>query len=54
LLDRRDLVSGFLNGQRRADVCGSPAVYHAIVLDEVANDADGIVQSTLRFVDNLK
>jgi len=54
LLDRRDLVRGFLHGQRRADVRGTPAIHHAIILDEIANGTDGIVQCALRFVDDLK
>ncbi len=53
LLDRRDLVRSFLYSQRRADVRSTPAIYYAIVLDEVTNSTNRIVQGTLRFVDNL-
>lgn len=40
-------------GQRAADVRSATAIHDAVVLDQIANGADGIVKGTFCLIDNL-
>ena len=51
--NRAYLVGGLFDGERAGDFCGAAAVHDAVVLDEVADHAEGVVEGALGFVDDL-
>mmetsp|Transcript_5057 Transcript_5057/g.10698 ORF Transcript_5057/g.10698 Transcript_5057/m.10698 type:complete len:277 (+) Transcript_5057:73-903(+) len=51
LLHARHLVGGLSHRERARDLRGSAAVHDAVVLDEVARHAHGVVQGALGLVD---
>ncbi|KAI3481690.1 hypothetical protein L1887_55757 [Cichorium endivia] len=52
LLQRRNLVGRLGNRHARTDLGRTSTVHHAVVYNKVAHHADGIVQRTLRLVDD--
>lgn len=47
------LVGLLGDSNRGTDLCSTTAVHHSVIPDEVANDTDGVVESTLGLVDDL-
>jgi hypothetical protein len=47
------LVGLFGHGDRGTDLGSATAVDNTVIPDEVANDADGVVESALGLVDDL-
>lgn len=46
-------ISGLANGNRGANLGSTTTVHDTVVLNQVSHNTDGIVQSTLGFVDDL-
>ena len=47
------IISGLGNSNRRSDLSGSSSVNDSVINNQVSNDADGIVKSSLGLVDDL-
>lgn len=47
------LVGLFRDGDRSTDLGGTTTVHHTVIPDQVAHNADGIMQRTLSLVDDL-
>lgn len=53
LLDAGGVVGGVRNGERACNLGGSSSVHDAVVLNQVADNAEGVVERTLGLVNDL-